>query len=309
MKKLGKIYQYDYDGNLIAKYDSIKDAVLNSEVNRHLYNFETSSAPDLVLKREGIQFFGTLLKLPFDGCNIENSDILTFNDGLRRIYSHTVGAGFEKDYKEYKKNGGRFKYETYKNRRIEKEPFSLNWDVIDIYAWIRKEQKKKKQRELLNLDDYNTVMESILSYYNQNNIPFIKEVTDLKEYKKIPGIYILCFEKYRGYYVGKTKRSIYTRVLQHYQVMGNGFDVKYEAESINKIYALPCTELNSLILEPDIISRCTPLFSLNQMAGGLIVDFVDSPDYTPTRYTIKNSAAFLEIRKECMKLPDQLEME
>ena len=302
MKRLGKIYQYDYSGNLIAVYDSVKDAVLNSEVNRFLYNFETSSAPDLILKREGIPFFGTLLKMPFVNCTIEHFDIYAFNQGMRRIHSHTVGVGLEKDYQIYKNSGGRFKYETYRNRRIQKESFLIKlWDLSD---WIRTEKRKKNQREQLNLDDYNAVMKGILSYYNQRNISFIKEVTDLNEYKRIPGIYILCFEKYRGYYVGKTKRSIYTRVLQHYQVIGSSFDLKYEPESISKIYALPCTELNSLVLEPDLISRCTPKYSLNSMAGGLSIDSVDSSDYIPERYTIKNTSVFFKIRKECLKLLD-----
>ena len=82
---------------------------------------------------------------------------------------------------------------------------------------IKRRIIEKKERSKLSLFDYNQELRRLFNRYTFKDQSLIEEVKDIQLWSKITGIYILCLDCERGYYVGQTKEGIMERIISHFK--------------------------------------------------------------------------------------------
>ena len=117
----------------------------------------------------------------------------------------------------------------------------------------------------------------------------LKEVTDLKEFIGIKGIYIMVLDKYKQIYIGQSQRDVVARIIQHWcktvefdnLLIGSVDKSKLRIDSFGlldttKIYI---EEVDPLLLdkrEEELVDLIPEEYLANLVAGGIKLDSLES---------------------------------
>lgn len=165
------------------------------------------------------------------------------------------------------------------------------YGLVARYLWI------KRVRECLALNTKKGFNEFINTFLSNN--PGLVQVTDLREYNNVPGLYFMVLDEYKLCYIGQASKSIKTRVMRHWSrndyFTGTGIDL-YKAYDTTRLFAMRSEEKDINREECNLVSQLLDRYSLNCMTGGGLDYIVENnlsivPDY-------KQDEDILQLKRE-----------
>ncbi|MBQ6042700.1 MAG: GIY-YIG nuclease family protein [Clostridia bacterium] len=276
-KGLGNIYEYDESGTFVNHYSSVFDAAKNS-------------MPESIF---GFERLDSQAKTPYTYIN------KTFDFYGKRFerYVCVDDSVYSFIFKELNRAIRRIRYYLFNSRPTQTDK-ALYYSYIEadsIHSIVRGNPSSEKvARKMLSFDEYSSAILPLNNRYSYKNNDLVSKVDDLGKVD-YPGIYILCFDAYRGYYIGQAKTSIMQRIIQHFKQPNSSFDMLYGANEVSAIYAIPYVSDETLMdeLEADCISLVSPGFLLNSMPNSGkslgLVDSIHDVLYNPMEFRMSNA--------------------
>ena len=244
-KGFGDIYEYDEYGAIINHHSSVFDAAKNS-------------MPESIF---GLERLDSLGKKP-----CINKEFVFYGKRLER-YICLDDSKHSFIFKHLNRTIRKIRYYLFDSKPTATDK-ALYYSFIEADTIIHtiihsNDASKKADRKMLSIDEYLSAISPLKSRYSYKNNDLLTKVDDLRRFD-CPGIYILCFDTYRGYYIGQAKTSM-QRIIQHFKKPNSAFDMLYGANEVSAIYAMPYVSEESLMdeLEADCISMISPAFLLN----------------------------------------------
>lgn len=260
-KYIGRINQYDYNDNLVGKYEGDLKAIIEKI-------------------EYGDKFY---YKFP---CF---SDV---KNGFKEKYSHFGVNGIDSNGHYYRpaelvNRSLNYDIQKYYRRRKVNNMYNLNFEnQLVIYAWQLQANELLSQN---NKEDFNNKLEAFLNRHKQ----FI-QISDLNPFRTLTGLYLLVLDKYNVCYIGQTQSSIMRRIKQHWtrsDYFQKGID-RFKAMDTTRIYVYPITNVEN-INEAEYI--CIPDFpeqyTLN--CGNLGGDIWFQKNHAPLKNIEPNKARLM----------------
>ena len=165
--------------------------------------------------------------------------------------------------------------------------------------FIEEQTKRIKYNYELNMQYFDSLDKEKFNKYllNSMNKNGFKEVSDLKEYRNIPGIYVMVLDQYKQVYIGLSERGITERIKQHWNakkeperlIFGRAFN---SVLSIDSFGALDTTRIfvktdgNLYEIENKLVDNFDEKYLLNRTIGGI---------GSPYTYTTNKAEALITI--------------
>ena len=138
----------------------------------------------------------------------------------------------------------------------------------------------------LDKNDFNNRINTILKMKENKKI---KEVSDLKDFLGIKGIYIMVLDKYKQVYIGQSKRDVVARIIQHWSkkvefenlLIGETDDSKLRIDSFGildttRIFIEEDNELDLDSREEKLVDLIPEEYLMNIVGGGIKLDSIDA---------------------------------
>jgi len=148
--------------------------------------------------------------------------------------------------------------------------------------FIEEQTKRIKYNYELNMKYFNSLdnkeFNNYLSDFMSKNK--FKEVFNLKEYRRVPGIYVLVLDKYKQVYIGLSEKGITERIKQHWNakkdserlIFGRAFNSVLSIDSFGALDTTRVfvkTEGNLYAIENRIVDEFDNKYLLNRTMGGV----------------------------------------
>jgi len=276
-KGLGNILVYNKKMDIIAEYDSLKELLYNINESDLFYGFRKLHDKGIYPAKRIIDFFG--VKINF----YDNNPYL---EKLRRliksinVWRNGVGAK-----KEYNSNGKdikkRYTFENFVKQKINYCSFSLGEIEFSVAM------KLKEEKDILGTEEeYRKEINILFNRYSLNGICCFEEVKDLNLLNHYTGIYILCFDSERKYYIGQATTSLKQRIINHFTQPSSQFDDAHKPIDVSKIYVLRVLNEHIDLIEQDCIASIKKEYLLNKLIGGKTVLSIYDKEYNPKNYML-----------------------
>ena len=151
---------------------------------------------------------------------------------------------------------------------------------------------------------YNFSLECLLTRYTRHGNCLFKNVIDLGEYRNVSGIYILCFDEPRVYYIGQAKKDLVKRIKAHWMNPSSGFDGIFGPNDVSKIYIMRIPSDYCDRIEQDCIASIPVNLLFNSMVGGNAIANIHSPKYDQRDYLLKKDELNILLREISSKQND-----
>lgn len=269
---LGAIFEYE-NGAVVNKYQTLFEAVSNGNLD-NLYGFEH-------LHEKGQ--IPTYIKQPFFGSSLLASESHPYIDTLNDFVAEAKKILFSKttknSYEFWKKRLFKdYTFEEFQKQKLINMCFQFGEVMHGVRDYIKKQ--KNNPRFLLDDNEYKERLSVLRKRYDS----LFEKVNNILDYKDVSGIYVFCLDKYKGYYVGQAKTSMYKRVIAHFIAPSSDFDKAYKATDVNDLYILKCPIKNINRIEQDCIATISKKFSLNSSVGGEALAWLSQDDYREENY-------------------------
>lgn len=283
-KGLGNILIYDKIGNIIGEYSSLTEMLLEVNQQGLLYGFRNLHNKGIVPEKRKIEFYGVEITY------VEQHPYLTvLNNLTKEINGWRNGKTQEKIYND--------KYRINVRKNYSFENFVLQ--RVKYTSFLLGELEMNKNRELSSKknisgteEDYKLQLNILFDRYTLGDLCGFEEVKDLKSIHKYSGIYIMCFDNEKKYYIGQAKHSFKERIVQHFINPKSSFDDTHKPTDVSKIYVMHTTDEFIDLIEQDCIATISKEYLLNVLVGGNSIDSIRSNHYNPKEYML--SFEFIE---------------
>lgn len=151
---------------------------------------------------------------------------------------------------------------------------------------------------------YNFSLECLLTRYTIHGNCLFKNVIDLGEYRNASGIYILCFDEPRVYYIGQAKKDLVNRIKDHWMKPSSNFDRTFGPNDVSKIYIMRIPSDYCDRVEQDCIASIPVNLLFNSMAGGNAIASIHSFEYNQRDYLLKEDELDILLREISSKQSD-----
>ena len=145
---------------------------------------------------------------------------------------------------------------------------------------------KGKDNPGVTEQDYRKQIDNLFKRYTVENKCGFEEVVNLNIIDKYTGIYVLCFDLEKKYYIGKASKSFKDRIIQHFLKPSSNFDDTHNPTDVSKIYVMHTSNEFIDFIEQDCISTIDNNYLLNSLAGGHSIDFIHDENYDPNKYKL-----------------------
>ncbi len=282
---LGNVLVYDKEGNIMGEYPNLTELLLAVNENGLSYGFRNLHDKGIIPSKHKIDFYGvqmtysnqhpyldTLIKLV--------KDINNWRNGKR-----SENAYNDEDRKSLRKW---YSFETFKLHKVKYWSFMLG----DYEANTRRNMKEEKE-VVGTEEEYKNQLKNLFDRYSLDGVCGFEEVKDLNLVHKYTGIYLLCFDDEKKYYIGQAKSSFKDRIIQHFTRPNSQFDETHKPTDVSRIYVLHTTDEFIDYVEMDCIASINKDYLLNCLAGGHSIMSITQDDYDPDKY--KFSKKFLKM--------------
>ena len=236
------------------------------------------------------------IKLNISEENHINTEIVPCNEVTRRL---------KKEYRDMpNKYADWAKFDSNKNllemvERINCYPVWVKYDWIDRQLVYNEEYIRRKKDaiienfrlnmrfyEKLDKNDFDNCLNKILSMKKNKGL---KEVSDLKEFLGVKGIYIMVLDKYKQIYIGQSQRDVVARIIQYWSkkvefenlLIGSVDKSKLRIDNFGildttRIYI---EEVETLLLdkrEEELVDLIPEEYLANLVAGGIKLEGLES---------------------------------
>lgn len=282
-KGFGGIIEYNPNGEIRNVFRSVDEMISAENDVSSIYGFEFYDGLKDGLTRKGIAFFGVTFKPLYDQMSWKNASVMSLNIAMRFLRRWEKTRSF-KSYEDpfFKEKIGDMSFEDFR------EQYRKNY-IFTLVNCLPSSKWKRTIMERVQIDEkpYKANLEELLNRYTVDGLTKFEKVNDLEDYKGCSGIYIMCLEEIRGYYVGQTATDIKQRIKNHWSEPSNTFDRTYGPNDVSDIYVL---RLNSKYLnrvEQDCIANINQSYLLNGFVGGNEIAGVHSAQYNSEEYKMK----------------------
>lgn len=309
---LGRIVKIDKNGIICDYFENLFDAVIDSLNCNNKYSYEKLHNNGIYQSKITYDFFGTKINVVSKGKEIDaikklNSHIRTCKNGYWDKNNH-----FNKIYHSFHISS-KLTYDEFKMQYL--RWLSLSFSGYFQYHYSDCIDNEYTRHIEDNCNDYSQRINSLFKKYSNDKGCCFQKIYDLKQVYGLPGIYLLCFPKIKGCYVGKTEKCLLKRITQHFTTPNSIFDRKYTPTDVEEIYILQLDETLPFIniIEEDCISTLGKDICLNAFAGGNSIELIKSDKYNASMHTINedllewvvsDSHNITQYRKECAENND-----
>ena len=290
-KGLGNVLVYDKDGNIIGEYPNLTDLLLEVNQPGLSYGFKNLHKKGIIPIKQKVDFYGVQFTL-----NTSHPYLETLRKLVNDINGWRNGKRSENAYNDEDRKSirSRYSFETFKAKKVKYWSFILG----DLEMSTKRRMNEEKKIEGTN-DEYRNQLKNLFNRYSSNGICMFEEVEDLKLVDKYTGIYVLCFDTEKKYYIGQAKKSFKDRIVQHFTKPMSHFDETHRPNDVSRIYVLHTTDEFIDYVEMDCIASIDKDYLLNVMAGGHSIMSIKYKDYNP--YKFKFSKKFVKMILESVK--------
>ena len=286
-KGLGKIVCYK--NNEVVLYDDIYQAIMQNYDTKYIYGFETLHSQGIIPTKKAYNFFGSSITVFEPVTPLLNK----LNIFVSFIYSWKHDKRAMRVYKDYKKIHKFKHYNEFVAQYIKYYTFSLG----DVLSFVKcKVEKEKEQIKKRSSKVYDKCIEKLLKRYTLNKRSYFEEVENINDYKKYSGIYILCFNDKKAFYIGKTSVSLKDRIIKHFSNPQTGFEQNNKIQDISKIYVLKIQAEFLDYVERDCIASIPSEYLLNVLEGGNTIESIHSNQYNPAKNLLSKKAIRIIIK-------------
>ena len=281
---LGGIVEYNANGKIQNIFRSVDEMILAEYGTCSIYGFEFYDGLKEGLTRNGIAFFGVKFKPLYDQMSWKNMHITFLNIAmrfLRRWEKSQALKSYENPY--FKAIIGDISFDEY----CEQYRKSFIFTLVQWFYFTRKSMHEIAERVKMDEKRYKADLEKLLNGYVVNGITKFEKVNDLGVYTGCSGIYILCLDEIRGYYVGQTSTDIKQRIKNHWSEPSNKFDRSYGPNDVSAIYVLRLKPEYLNRVEQDCIASINPIYLFNSFVGGNAIAGVHHAQYNSEKYKMK----------------------
>ena len=284
-KGLGNVLVYDKEGNIMGEYPNLTELLLAINENGLSYGFRNLHNKGIIPSKHKIDFYGVKVTL-----SNQHPYLDTLNKLVKDINGWRNGKRSENAYNDenHKSIRNKYSFETFKIHKVKYWSFMLG----DYEASTRR--KLKKENEIIGTEEeYKNQLNNLFNRYSLNEKRGFEEVNDLNLVHNYTGIYILCFDAEKKYYIGQAKTSFKDRIVQHFTKPTSYFDETHKPSDVSKIYVLHTTDEFIDYVEMDCIAYINKDYLLNVMAGGHSIMTISCEKYNPEEYKV--SVKFLKM--------------
>lgn len=293
----GGIIEYGPNGEIRNIFRSVEEMLSVVYSASSIYGFEFYDGQKEALTRNGIVFFGVKFKPLFDQMSWKNISVIFLNIAMRFL-RRWINSRSIKSYEDpfFKTRIGDISFDDFC------EQYKKNY-IFTLVEWLPSAELKLSIAERVEMDEkpYKVGLEKILNRYSVDGATLFEKVSDLNTYTGCAGIYILCLDEIRGYYVGQTSKDIKSRIKSHWSEPSNTFDRMYGPNDISAIYVLRVSSKYLNRVEQDCIANIELAYLLNGFVGGNVIAGIHSTQYKSSDYKMNKD----ELSEVLMYLSNQ----
>ena len=273
---LGNILIYDKEGNIIGEYQNLTELLLEVNENGLSYGFRKFHDKGIIPSKQKMDFYGVQITYSNQHPYLEK-----INKVVKDINNWRNGKKSENAYNDEirKSLRKRYSFDAFKLQMVKHWSFMLG-EIEDDVRRSLKEEKEITGTE----EEYKRQLDYLFNRYSLNGICGFEEVKNLNLVHKYSGIYVLCFDYERKYYIGQAKTSFKERIIQHFTRQNSHFDKTHKPLDVSKIYVLHTTDEFIDYVEQDCIANINKNYLLNVMAGGHSIMSVTHEGYNPNNF-------------------------
>ena len=242
-----------------------------------LYGFRNLHNKGIVPEKRKIEFYGVEITY------VEQHPYLkVLNNLTKEINGWRNGKTQEKIYndKYYINVRKNYSFENFVLQRVKYTSFLLG--ELEMHKKIELSEKNIRGTN----KEYKLQLDILFNRYTLDSLCGFEEVKDLKSIHKYSGIYIMCFDNEKKYYIGQAKHSFKERIVQHFISPKSSFDDNHKPSDVSKIYVMHTTDEFIDLIEQDCIATISKEYLLNVLVGGNSINSISSNYYNPKEYML-----------------------
>lgn len=276
-------------------YSGVKGDIEKAKKREYEKAIKFITDPNYILHFKMI-FEKEKVKLNISEENYIDTEAVPYNEVTRRLKKEY--SDMPNKYSDWKK------FDSNKNliemvERINSYPVWVKYDWIDGQLVYNEEYIRRKKEatienfrlnmqfyEKLDKNDFDECLNKILSMKKNKGL---KEVSDLKEFIGIKGIYVMVLDKYKQIYIGQSQRDVVARIIQHWSkkvefenlLIGSVDKSKLRIDNFGildttRIYIEEVEPLHIDKREEELVDLIPEEYLANLVAGGIKLDGLES---------------------------------
>lgn len=299
---LGKIVRYDVNGQNEEYIEDFEHFFSQDDIREHVYGVQFLHEKGDRVTRKGISFYGIKFKPMYDQMSYHNSYLISVNYWSKRaekMRKSKSSKAFDDPY--IRSSCGNITFEEYKEKLARNYIFNIGYALKCSHQYYIDTLLKRGE---IDNKIYNFSLECLLTRYTIHRNCLFKNVIDLGEYRNVSGIYVLCFDEPRVYYIGQAKKDLVRRIKDHWMNPSSSFDNTFGPNDVSKIYIMRIPSDYCDRVEQDCIASIPVNLLFNSMAGGNAIANIHSCEYDQRDYLLKADELDILLREISSKQSD-----